>query len=228
MAEQVDAYAALLDSLDIDQVAVLGGSGGAPAAIAFAERHPHRVWAVGHLFGLAGGLPEGDDDPPPPPPPFLRVINVLFGSDFMRWCMLKATAIAPGKTLLSEDFGFFNNDSRSRVLADPAKIESFLDMLWTAFTYQRETGLINDISQFAALDQSGAAAIRAPVLFIHGTDDNNAPYDEAFELSKRIEGAEFIAVEGGDHWIAISRPEDFNPQLIAFLTRHAPDKRESR
>jgi len=107
-------------------------------------------------------------------------------------------------------------------------IESFLDMLWTAFTYQRETGLINDISQFAALDQSGAAAIRAPMLFIHGTDDNNAPYDEAFKLSKLIEGAEFIAVEGFDHWIAISRPEDFNPQLIAFLTRHAPDKRESR
>jgi pimeloyl-ACP methyl ester carboxylesterase len=39
-AAQADAYAALLDSLGIERVAVVGFSGGGPSALQFALRHP--------------------------------------------------------------------------------------------------------------------------------------------------------------------------------------------
>ena len=45
-AEQADAAAALLDALEIDQVAVYGISGGGPSSIEFAARHPDRTRAL--------------------------------------------------------------------------------------------------------------------------------------------------------------------------------------
>ena len=49
--EQVDAYAALLDSIGVDRVAVYGLSAGGPPAIHFAARHPDRTSAL--LLGCA-------------------------------------------------------------------------------------------------------------------------------------------------------------------------------
>lgn len=43
---QADAYVDLLDHLQIDRVAVAGGSAGALSAIAFAVRHPARCAAL--------------------------------------------------------------------------------------------------------------------------------------------------------------------------------------
>ena len=44
--DQADAFAALLDALGLEEAAVLGGSGGGPAAIQFAARHPDRTRAL--------------------------------------------------------------------------------------------------------------------------------------------------------------------------------------
>ena len=54
-----DDYAALLDELQLDAVAVVGISGGGPHALAFAVRHPDRVLA---LSIVAGVPPLTDDD----------------------------------------------------------------------------------------------------------------------------------------------------------------------
>ena len=44
--EQADLTAALLDALELDQVAVMGASAGGPSAIEFALRYPQRCWAL--------------------------------------------------------------------------------------------------------------------------------------------------------------------------------------
>lgn len=44
--DQADANAALLDALGVDRVVVHGISGGGPAAIQFAARHPGRTYAL--------------------------------------------------------------------------------------------------------------------------------------------------------------------------------------
>jgi pimeloyl-ACP methyl ester carboxylesterase len=53
-AAQADAFAALLDALDIGQVDVVGFSAGAPSALQLALRHPEKVK---HLAVLVGNLP---------------------------------------------------------------------------------------------------------------------------------------------------------------------------
>ena len=53
-AAQADAFAALLDVLDIDQIDVIGISAGATSALQLALRHPERVT---HLAVLVGNLP---------------------------------------------------------------------------------------------------------------------------------------------------------------------------
>jgi 2-hydroxy-6-oxonona-2,4-dienedioate hydrolase len=46
LAAQADAHACLLDAVDIERVAVIGGSAGAPSAMQLALRHPEQVTAL--------------------------------------------------------------------------------------------------------------------------------------------------------------------------------------
>ncbi len=220
--DQVDAYVALLDLFEIDKVAVIGGSGGAPAAISMAMRYPERLWAVAHLFGLAGGLPPGDGAPAPPPTVSQRLILSLLGEGFVGWAMLSLNRQFPARLLLGEDMGMINDDARRRVLNDAEKLDRFSQMLWTGYPLRRERGLRLDVSQFRNLDQSQAHTIRIPTFFVHGDDDNNAPFEKAKALAEAIPGSEFQRVEGADHWIVITRPEDVYPGLVDFLLRHSP------
>ncbi len=64
-AGQADAFAELLDVLDLDTVPVFGYSAGGPAAIQLALRHPQRVAA---LVLLASALPGPAGRPPKPVP----------------------------------------------------------------------------------------------------------------------------------------------------------------
>lgn len=221
MDEQVAVYAALLDELGIDNVAVVGGSGGGPSAFAFARRHPERVWALTHMIGLACCLPT-DAAHVVSPSVAQRVLTFLFDEHFIQWVMLHATQRFPEYLLLSEGFGMVNEDSRLRIVDDEQKLANFHRMLWTGFTRNREPGRQIDIPLFIELDQSGAENIRVPSFFVHGNDDSNAPYEDARALADRIPDAEFLTIEDGDHWAFLSRPEDVIDPVVEFLTRHAP------
>jgi len=222
MDQAVAAYVALLDTLGVEKVAVVGGSGGGPAAIAMAGKYPGRIWAVGHLFGLAGGLPPGDDAPPPPPTLGQRLILTFFGNGFVEWALLNLNRRFPASLLYSEGFGMINEDARQRLFSNPGTLDYFDTMLWTGYSLNREAGRDLDVEQFRQLDQESARIILAPAFFIHGTDDNNAPFEPAEALAGRMPNAEFHAVVGADHWMAVTRPEDVYPLLIDFLRRNSP------
>jgi len=55
--QQADAIAALLDALALEQVAAHGISGGGPAAIHFAARHPDRITALLLTCAVSVGYP---------------------------------------------------------------------------------------------------------------------------------------------------------------------------
>jgi pimeloyl-ACP methyl ester carboxylesterase len=94
---QADAYAALLDALEIQRAAVFAVSAGSTSAIRFAARHPERVSALILL---------GPDAPGAAymalPPRFMS--HILFGNDIVYWAMIhcfgkkiqNATGLVPG------------------------------------------------------------------------------------------------------------------------------------
>ena len=58
-AAQADAFAALLDALEIGQIDVLGFSAGVPSALQLALRHPERVQHLAVLGGELAGKSNG-------------------------------------------------------------------------------------------------------------------------------------------------------------------------
>lgn len=77
--EPAEAFAALLDILKIDKVAVLGGSGGGPSAIGFAARYPDRCVAFVLEEAVSKQWNAGK-------PGFLEAaINKTVGHDFGVW-----------------------------------------------------------------------------------------------------------------------------------------------
>ncbi len=62
--------------------------------------------------------------------------------------------------------------------------------------------------------------IAAPVLVIHGTDDNINPTANAPLLADRIPGAELRLIEGGRHGYFIEFREEASPAVLDFLARH--------
>ncbi|GAI22086.1 unnamed protein product, partial [marine sediment metagenome] len=71
---QADAYAELLDKLNIKKAVIFGNSAGGTSAIQFAIRYPKRCYA---LILMSSNVP---GDWPLPPKPIMRVV---FGSDFV-------------------------------------------------------------------------------------------------------------------------------------------------
>ncbi len=213
-AEQADAIEALIEALGIDHVAVVGASGGAPSAVAFAQRHPDRAWALVTLVGLL----EPKDRNIPPLTVTDRITNRLFGRDFTTWRLLRAMEDAP-----RESFAFANASSRSRLLADSTKVAQFFEMAWTRFPRERrEAGWANDREQYKTLDFGEAARIQTPTLVVHGTADVNAPFQGAAAFAERVPNAALIRVEDGDHYIMVARGEELWPQVMKFLWDVAP------
>jgi 2-hydroxy-6-oxonona-2,4-dienedioate hydrolase len=82
---QADAYAALLDTLQLAKVAVICISAGAPSAVQFALRYPERCWALVIVSGVSKRIY---------PLTFaLQIIyRMLLVSDFVPWLL---RSIAP-------------------------------------------------------------------------------------------------------------------------------------
>ncbi|UCG41423.1 MAG: alpha/beta fold hydrolase, partial [Acidimicrobiia bacterium] len=108
--EQADLLAALLDSLDIEQAAIIGVSGGGPAALQLALRHPGRVWGLVLVSTCARKAKT-----PKPPPGWGLMANLL------RWKWLRDKARENMRRNLAKPAEMFLSDHEAfeRTRADP-------------------------------------------------------------------------------------------------------------
>jgi pimeloyl-ACP methyl ester carboxylesterase len=219
-AEQADAYASLLDALGVDRVGVLAVSGGGPSALEFARRHPDRVWALALVAPVTGSIPEEEVRGRSA---FVRATDALFGRDFAGWAQVQALRLRP-QLVLGERSDLLNEDSKRRFQEDPAKLANLLDVASASLVNGslRRVGVENDHAQFARLEPIAYREIACPTLLVHGTGDRIVPLAHAEAAAREIPGAELLELHDGDHFISVSRPEDFFPRLLEFLTRNAP------
>ena len=193
-AELADAYAALLDSLNIQKAAILGLSGGGMSAAQFALRHADRCLGL----VLADAITKA---PPKSSAKIVERVNSL--PDGVAW-LLTRLAVHLGLPLMVRD-----RETRSmmRVFFENNPIS------------ERRAGVWNDLEQVHAMDGFHWEDIRLPVLLIHGEKDQLIPLAYSQEVARRLPNAELVVVKDGGHECLVSHHEYLAPIVNSFLAK---------
>ena len=212
-AEQGDAYAALLDSLRLGTVAVVAASGGGPSTLELASRHPSRVDHLVLIAALSGSKAQ----PPTRPSRLTAVTDRLWGDGFLMWWELRRYEASGRKVL---DSPIFSPDSQRRLAEDSTKLERFFRLAWFRFPpSRRNDGYLNDREQFGKFAFSRFDAITASTLVVHGTADRNVPIEHGERTAASVSGAEYLKIEGGDHYVSIAHRDEVWSRVAGFLRK---------
>lgn len=220
---QADLFAAVLDELGIDKVAMFSISAGGPFAYMFAVRHPDRIWAL-----IAADSVSGYYDLPETAGPLAQLI---FLSDPGQKFLQKMTDSRPDafikeifkseayytKKQMEEHLAFVMNDPDAHAFA-----AAFMKTMYPYRT--RKAGTENDVEITRRLSHLPVEEIACPTLIVHGTHDSDVKFYDGVYAYEHIEHAERIWVEEGSHLCFWLNPKSKEVQRCAldFLKRHTP------
>jgi len=206
---QVDAYAALLDALGIQQVGIIAVSAGAPSGLQFAARYPDRCVALVLLVPAAfvPGLPVTAPDAPPLME-FFR--NTLLKSDFAFWLAAKLARGTMTRNILGTPPGVAEHASAS----ERRRLDGVLmDILPVS---KRRAGLLNDVEVVTHLEPAKLAQIKVPTLVVSAEDDLYGTFRSARYLGEQIPGARLVIYpQGGHMWVG--HHAELKTELTEFL-----------
>jgi pimeloyl-ACP methyl ester carboxylesterase len=197
-AAQADAFDALLDALDIQQVDVIGLSAGATSALQLALRHPRKVK---HLAVLVGNLPGS-------PTAVVQPSSVKRSNGPLPMWALKTFAPSTMARLVSAvPKGF------AMTAADTRFVKEFIDSLFPVMTegYDFDVSVSN-----ADVNHYNLEAIGVPTLIVHTKDDQLASHEASKRATARIPGARFVSLESGGH-LMLGQAEVVRNELADFF-----------
>jgi len=197
--EQADAFAALLDALNVQKAAIVAESGGGPAALQFALRHPERCSAL----VLESALVRNYKGPTP------RLPSTAFAA-YLRdllFYLFQDAGIAPYQA----------KDPSDSLITALAKAE-----LYGVIPYRlRRAGTKNDLVQEQRLNGWPLAKITCPTLILQGTADQSVPLADAEYAHAQIAGSVFVELPAADHLMNVTRHKKLDALITAFLREHA-------
>jgi pimeloyl-ACP methyl ester carboxylesterase len=211
---QADLAAAMLDALAIERAAVIAISGGGPAAIHFALRHPARCRALvlcstvsrANTFKI----------------PFrFQLIKLLAHLPFLA-SRMRETAMNNLKKAAQRSIT--NPALLQNLMADPEAWMLFRDLTLSTFDCmaQRMAGSENDF-RITQTYEYPLEKITAPTLIVHGSDDPFVNFAEHAETaSRRIARAELLTLAGGEHAAIFTHREIVKRRLGRFLAESMP------
>jgi pimeloyl-ACP methyl ester carboxylesterase len=220
-AEQADLYAALLDTLGIDKVALVFGSAGGASGYEFAIRYPERVTALVAADAVVSKYLMPANAGP--------VTQAIFLSGPGEQLISYFSKHFPRQTLHE----FLQQESLLRpeqidvqvgaALKDPGQVRLLLRFARSMSEYsKRKAGVDNDLEGLALIPDLPVDKIRCPALVIHGTHDSDVLFYHGVYAWENIPGAEKLWVREGSHlcvWISPQSPE-VHERVIAFLKSH--------
>ena len=224
---QADLFAALLDTLKIDRVAVIGISAGGPAALQFALRHPNRTAALVLLSAITRRTALSDDQ-----------LNSMLGRlvmtprfqnaayFFINQAMKRLPRLALQDYVRTETTYDMATGKRyiQQILEDPdqrQQVIALADAIVPALP--RFDGVSNDLNVQQSLDELPLDQIKAPTLIVHSQHDGDVPYENATDAEAKIPNAELIIVEQFGHMVWWGDPavtQGFQARIEAFLQTH--------
>lgn len=185
--DQAHAYAYLLDQLGVDQVAVVALSHGGPSALLFAVLHPERVSS---LTLISAGVAASASQDQAQANQQGDMLTTIFKHDPLYWGV--ATFF---KRQLMDLMG-----ANEAVIADltPEQrelVDQVIDYMNPVSP--RSAGVVFDNT--ATMPNERIAAITAPTLIFHATDDTLQLYHNAEFAAATIPGARLVPFERGGH-----------------------------
>jgi pimeloyl-ACP methyl ester carboxylesterase len=188
-AAQAEAFADLLDTLEIERVAILAMSGGVPPSLQFAQRYPERTSGLVLLSSAPyTPLTAGEQKLPMP----IWVYQALFSSDFPYWVLQKVA-----RSNLEPMFDI----TPALRAGSPPEEHAFIASQVEAF--QPVTDRIDGVqNEGAAIDPEARyplKEIRTPTLVIHARDDHINPFSFGEYTAQHIPGAQFMPLARGGH-----------------------------
>ena len=207
-AAQADAFAALLDALDIRQVDVIGLSAGAPSALQLALRHPEKVKHLAVLVGNLPGSPTAIVQPS-----WTKRVN----RQFVMWALRTFAPSTTARLVAAVPRGFAMSGDDDRF------VNEFIDSL---FPIGREGYNFDLFISNADVNNYELEAISVPTLMAHTKDDQLASHDASQHAAARIPGARFVSLESGGHMMLGQQKKNRDRLADFFADRRT--RREER
>lgn len=201
--DQADLYAAMLDAVGVERVAVMGFSSGGASAVHFAARHPERTTAL--LLDTAIVLPFE--------PPIGALRRSTFEAGFFVWMsyqlVMRRPELMARFMIDGVSAGLTKEQKREAVgwiTSDAARLSSMQEQFASvAPPGLRRPGWRNDLDNERSLAPLPFADVAAPTLVAWGANDVIVPLEHATTAAASIAGAELMLVEQGHHLLSLSR-----------------------
>ena len=194
---------AVIDAAQVDQVDLLGLSGGGPVAIAYAHRHPHRVahlvlygsYARGRSLRGAGSQPVEEETM------LLSLTRVGWGGGHPAFRRVFTNLFMPE--------------------ASEAEVDAYEKMQQVSASAETASGIRQ--ASYHTDVTAAAAELAVPTLVLHVRDDAVAPFEEGRRLAGLIPGAELVPIDGRNHILGPHDPawSVFVAELRRFLATAA-------
>jgi 2-hydroxy-6-oxonona-2,4-dienedioate hydrolase len=185
--DQAHAYAALLDHLGIERVAVVAFSHGGPSALLFALLHPERVSSLTLVStGVATVSTEGQEEADQKG----SALAMIFEHDWLYWSMSRVFKKQFMGLMGANDAVIAGLTHEQRTLVERVIEEMNPVSLRTAGA---------NFDNRAVLPGERIAGIQAPTLILHATDDTLQLYQNAEFAAATIPGARLMRFERGGH-----------------------------
>ncbi len=208
LANQADAFVALLDQLRIDRLPVIGGSAGALSASAFALRHPDRCTA---LILLVPAANVSGSDPVEMSVLQQKAVRALLNSDFLYWLALVAVPERLIGTLLA------TNPRLLSTVAPSERKRAFAIVSNMMPIHARTQGMLNDAGQTGHPAKMEFSRLRMPLLVISAEDDRFGTAATARKIAAMVPHAELTILPDGGH-IWLGHEEAVAKRMQAFIS----------
>ena len=212
---QADAFAGLLDRLEIRQAAVFAVSAGSTSAIRFAARHPERVSALILLCPDAPGPVQMAM-----PPRF--VFDTLLRSDFLYWILItflgkwvqEAIGLVPRGFPLTPEYEAMVKRFQTGDLPVSRRIDG---LIFETYTVAAEFS-----TSFSAASLYPLGKIATPTLIINAADDPIARPENVRGLAERMPNARLFVVPDGGHFL-FGHTNEVRAEITQFLHSHVAE-----
>ena len=201
---QADAYAGLLDYLNIEKAVIIGLSVGGPSALLFALRHPKRCSALVLHSAISKTMTKR--------PISDWFYNTIFSSDFIFWFLSNCF-----KNTLFKKFGVAPVVLKSLTQNERRWAEEALHIFHPAS--KRHPGIRNDQKATISDKQYDLDRIDLPTLILHALDDILVGYEFAEYAHAHIPDSELITFSSGGHML-LGRHDQYREAIVRFLKKH--------